>query len=92
MWKGVISPSRNSLSLLKFVRPILQEPSTRKTTSAAASLSHSSGFLSDGPEANVTNGNQSSAVSSGGRGYVVLEAQHNQAVSFYFLVFFLSFT
>lgn len=55
MWKGVISPSKKSLTRLKLVRPMLQEPSTRKIMSAAAPLSHSSDFLGDVPKQNVTN-------------------------------------
>lgn len=49
MWKGVIRPSKKSLTRLKLVRPMLQEPSTNNMMSAAALLSHSNGFLGDMP-------------------------------------------
>lgn len=66
------------------MRPMLQEPSTRKMMSAAASLSHSSGFLRDGPKEKTTNRNKSSAFRASahlcGRDEVFLEAYHNNVI------------
>lgn len=54
MWKGVINPSKKSLTRLKLVRPILQEPSTKNMMSAAASVLHSKGFLGKAPKKKKT--------------------------------------